>query len=93
MMETINRKTLSINESLDAPRQAAGRCVEEVLNIHIILRNGPVTVAERSEACTVFARSEAGIVDSNPTQGMDVCVCAFFLVCVVLCLGRGLATS
>jgi hypothetical protein len=32
----------------------------------------PVTVAVRSRACTVFARSEAGIVDSNPTQGMDV---------------------
>jgi hypothetical protein len=32
----------------------------------------PVTVAERSNACTVFARSEAGIVGSNPTQGMDV---------------------
>jgi hypothetical protein len=27
----------------------------------------PVTVAERSKACTVFARSEAGIVGSNPT--------------------------
>jgi hypothetical protein len=32
----------------------------------------PVTVAERSKACTVFARSEPGIVRSNPTQGMDV---------------------
>jgi hypothetical protein len=32
----------------------------------------PVTVAERSRACTVFARSEAGTVGSNPTQGMDV---------------------
>jgi hypothetical protein len=32
----------------------------------------PVTVAERSNTCTVFARSEAGIVGSNPTQGMDV---------------------
>jgi hypothetical protein len=54
----------------------------------------PVTVAERSKACTVFARSEAGIMSSNPTQDMDVwCVCAFFCVCVVLCLGRGLATS
>jgi hypothetical protein len=31
-----------------------------------------VTVAERFKACTVFARSEAGIVDSNPNQGMDV---------------------
>jgi hypothetical protein len=32
----------------------------------------PVTVAERSKACTVFARLETGIVVSNPTQGMDV---------------------
>jgi hypothetical protein len=32
----------------------------------------PVTVAERSKECTVFARSEAGIVGSNPSQGMDV---------------------
>jgi hypothetical protein len=40
----------------------------------------PVTVAERSNACTVFPRLEAGIVGSNPTQGMDVWyVCAFIL--------------
>jgi hypothetical protein len=32
----------------------------------------PVTVAERSKACTVFAGSEAGIVGSNSTQVMDV---------------------
>jgi hypothetical protein len=32
----------------------------------------PVTVAERSKSCAVFAGSEAGIVGSNPTQGMDV---------------------
>jgi hypothetical protein len=31
----------------------------------------PVTLAERSKACTVFARSEAGTVGLNPTQGMD----------------------
>jgi hypothetical protein len=35
------------------------------------------TVAARSKAWTVFACSNAGIVDSNPTQGMDVCVCVF----------------
>jgi hypothetical protein len=53
-----------------------------------------VRVVERSKVCTVFARSEARIVDSIPTQGMDVwCVFAFFCVCVVLYLGRGLATS
>jgi hypothetical protein len=54
----------------------------------------PVTVDERSKACTVFARSEAGIVGSNPTQGMDVwCVCVCVCVFLCLCTGRGLATS
>jgi hypothetical protein len=39
-----------------------------------------VTVAEQSEACTVFVRSEAANVGSNPTQGMNVwCVYAFIL--------------
>jgi hypothetical protein len=32
----------------------------------------PVTVAERCNAYTVFALSEAGIMGSNPTQGMNV---------------------
>jgi hypothetical protein len=32
----------------------------------------PVTVAEWSKALTVFARSDAGIMGSNPTQDMDV---------------------
>jgi hypothetical protein len=52
----------------------------------------PVTVAERSTACTVFARSEAGIVGMNPTQGMDVwfvCVCVRVGVRVFLCLCTG----
>jgi hypothetical protein len=34
--------------------------------------NEPVTVAEGSQTCTLFARLEAAIVGSNPTQGMDV---------------------
>jgi hypothetical protein len=33
-----------------------------------------MTVAARSEAWTVFALSNAGIVDLNPTRGMDVFV-------------------
>jgi hypothetical protein len=37
-----------------------------------ISNSPPVTVAERSKTCTVFARSEAAIVGSNPKQGMDV---------------------
>jgi hypothetical protein len=41
---------------------------------------------------TVFAHSNARIVGSNPTQGMDVCL-RLFCVCVVLCVGSGLATG
>jgi hypothetical protein len=43
----------------------------------------PVTVAERSKACTVFARLEAGTLGSNPSEhGCLVCVC----VCVCMCV-------
>jgi hypothetical protein len=49
-------------------------------------------VSARSKAWTVFPRSNAGIAGSNPTQGMSVCV-RLFCVCVVLCVGRGLATG
>jgi hypothetical protein len=52
----------------------------------------PITVTARSKTLTVFARSNAGIVNSNTTQGMNVCV-PLFCVCVVLCVGRGLATG
>jgi hypothetical protein len=31
--------------------------------------------------------------ESNSGHGYLICVCAFFCVCVVLCLGRGLTTS
>jgi hypothetical protein len=45
----------------------------------------PITVAARSEAWTLFASSYTGIVGSNATQGMDVCV-LLFCVCVALCV-------
>jgi hypothetical protein len=38
-------------------------------------------VAARSKAWTVFASSNAGIVGSNPTQGMnDRIVCVYYVV-------------
>jgi hypothetical protein len=61
--------------------------------------SGPVMIAEPSKAWTVFARSDAVIVGSNPASGMDVwCVyvctrACLFCVCVVVYLGRGLATG
>jgi hypothetical protein len=41
-------------------------------NIKAIKYTMHVTAAEWSEAWTVFVRSEAGIVGSNHTQGMDI---------------------
>jgi hypothetical protein len=40
-----------------------------------------ITVAARSKAENVFAHSKTGIVVSNPTQDMGVCV---YSVCVAL---------
>jgi hypothetical protein len=51
----------------------------------------PITVAALSKSWTIFARSNTGVVGSNPTRGMDVCVC-LFCVCTVLWVGSGLAT-
>jgi hypothetical protein len=48
-------------------------------------------VAARPNAWTAFARSNAGIVGSNPTQGMDVCVCVysvFVMFCVEVAAAR-----
>jgi hypothetical protein len=39
----------------------------------------PITVAAQSKAWTVFALSNAWIVGSNPTVGMDVCVRLFYV--------------
>jgi hypothetical protein len=41
-------------------------------------------MAERSEARTVFGRSNTGIVGSNPTRGMDVCP-RFSASCLPVC--------
>jgi hypothetical protein len=49
---------------------------------HTLRESEPVTVAERSEACTVFARSEAGIVGSNPKNGMDAWCVYMRLLCL-----------
>jgi hypothetical protein len=50
-------------------------------------RKVPITVTARSKVRKVFARSNTGIVSSNPTQRMDVCIYSVFV------LGSGLATA
>jgi hypothetical protein len=49
-----------------------------------------IRVAARSKAWTVFDRSNTGIVGSNPTQGMDVCVYSVFVLDVGLATGWSL---
>jgi hypothetical protein len=54
----------------------------------------PVTVAEWPKAWTVLARLDAGIVDANPTRGMDVYMYVYIYSMFVLSyVGRGLAMS
>jgi hypothetical protein len=51
----------------------------------VCIADVPVTVVARSKAWTVFARSNVGMVGSNSTQGMDICMCVysvFVLSCV-----------
>jgi hypothetical protein len=43
----------------------------------------PVSIAERSEASTVFGRSNVEIPDSNRAWGMDVCLRFSVLCCPV----------
>jgi hypothetical protein len=40
----------------------------------------PITVTARSKARTVLGPSNAEIVGSNPTQGMDVCIVCVYPV-------------
>jgi hypothetical protein len=63
-------------------------------NMDAVCANMPVTVAEWSKAWTVLARLDVGIVDSNPTRGMDVYVYVYLHSMFVLsCVGTGLAMS
>jgi hypothetical protein len=45
-----------------------------------------MTVAVQSKAGTVFALHNAGVMGSNPAQGMDVCIVCFYSVFVLLCV-------
>jgi hypothetical protein len=43
----------------------------------------PVSIAERSEACTIYDRLNIEIAGSNPDRGMDVCLRVSVLCCPV----------
>jgi hypothetical protein len=86
LLSLISRNNLKITNSRDRP-------ILPFLLIWVYhLLYGTITVVTRSKLWTVLARSNAEIVDSNPTQGMDVSV-LLFCVCVVLCADSGLETG
>jgi hypothetical protein len=66
--------------------------ITKTTHLGIIVTVKPITVSMRSNACTVFALSNNGIVGSNPTRSMDLCR-RLFCVCDVLCAGSGIATG
>jgi hypothetical protein len=61
-------------------------------DIGALMSTVPITVAAWSKTRIVFPPSKAGIVGSNPTQGIDVCM-RLFCDCVDLCVGSGLSTG
>jgi hypothetical protein len=44
----------------------------------------PISIAERSEASTVFGHSNVELTGSDPTQGIDVCL-RFSVLCYPVC--------
>jgi hypothetical protein len=56
-------------------------------NFGLVVTEIPITVAVRSKVWNIFACSNTGIVGSNPTRDMYVCVYSMFV------LGSGLATG
>jgi hypothetical protein len=72
--------------SINIPRLLIITSIMMKLSLFIPFRYiKPITVAAPSEAWNVFAHANTGIMGSNPTQGMDVCVYSVFV------LGTGLA--
>jgi hypothetical protein len=58
-------------------------------NLCTLFLTKPITVGPRSKARTAFPCSSAGIVGSNPTQGMDVCVCiCSVFLCPTVCVRK-----
>jgi hypothetical protein len=69
------------------------RFKEIVLFIYFFFwQDSYLIVAALCKARFFFSRSNIGIVGSNPTQRMDVCL-RLFCICVVLFVGSGLATG
>jgi hypothetical protein len=54
-----------------------------LMNLIKLKVNKPVSIAERSKACTVYDRLNIEITGSNPARGMDVCLRVSVFCCPV----------
>jgi hypothetical protein len=75
----------SCSRHLESDSNSAPFFVEVVNILHNYLPRWLMIVAALPKAWTVFSRLDAGIISSNSTQGMDICVCVysvFVLFCV-----------
>jgi hypothetical protein len=53
--------------------------ISRILKLQLGLEcSGPITVAAQSLVWTVFVRSNTGVMGSNPTRSMDVCIYSLF---------------
>jgi hypothetical protein len=79
--------------SLSLSQYAEGKTLKEwrsnwgIEDTHVIKSQSQWPRAQ-FKAWTAFANSNAGIVDSNPTQGIDVCLRSFYV-----CVHSGFATG
>jgi hypothetical protein len=69
---TLKMEAICVSETSVIYRWTTWRYILEGRILHNYCFERPVTVAEQSTACTVFAVLEARTVGSNHTQGMDV---------------------
>jgi hypothetical protein len=54
-----------------------------IFKVFSMLKMGALSLAARSKAWTAFARSNTGVMGSNSTRGMDVCVYSVFVLSCV----------
>jgi hypothetical protein len=94
---TKRRKQSSEETSASNPEYGRRRLFRIFVHFHNLCSSANVDELNQFKGAdhsgrAVFARSNTGIVGSNPTRGVGVCV-LLFCVCVVVCIGSGLATG
>jgi hypothetical protein len=85
----LNTKDEDTPENINVNRSKEQKKNETLTRVHLM--QSMIVLVDHSGRA-VFTCSNAGLVGSNPTQGMDTCA-RLFCVCVVLCVSIGLWTG